>query len=1008
MKLPFSHGLEIENHLVDIKTSKLIVGEYLLKSWDVMFERAFQFLSALPKRPDTPDYIKKKIKNVRIVEEKKRDLNLKFITIDYVVNKQVFPANAIGPDPNISQITWLLEMVLPPCEMMEEIKFWIETLYESVSEPLSEYGIKLLPIGLHPFEEEFRSGLSGGEHHHIGGLKPDEKISAYNLIRNFVPHLISLTACSPFIEGAPTGDVIIKELDNEKIRIIPKNSTRSIRLKYNTGQLGPNSVNYLPWMPLNGKRKDFASYVKKEPPEDRFVDVNPFTDYNTIELRFFDTSPYIELKLAMVLILQAICLKARKLKGNVPEVPSSNLFNLRLKAIDFGMHGSFIADKNIDGEFGKFYNYSPITKNENRKIFEAVLSLIYYLEPEITSLEGYEEYIKPFFSFFVGTSYIEGPYNIADLLIYRWEAMSKNGGRRNFFLILDEVQNYFDSLENISFNDFKSLTQNIYGIKAKVKTSPIKKQFKKVDISQRQKKVIKKETEKVEVKAKVPVKKKREPIKKVSKKLAAPTPVQQVVAPVIIETRLSKKISNIQSKKSGIKIKRPKKRTVSNAFQRKTDISTKKRISIKESAEIEKKKQKLITNYVQAKTTKKIDSGKKGKINKNPQATQDLIHSSLFKAKVIDPKESLLRDRLTDVMKKKRKSLSYYKRRQKVDFYLKNRKLQKMGKLKLNIIPQDFRTHFFALLQLEIDKSKISEFLNREYFISLLYTKNKENFIYDYGPFRFNNQVQEKIIMFPILINIEEIPRLTRIKLEFRTSDYIILIEEVIEIPEALKLNDLGILINDFEIDETIGSSNFLVDINIAEKYNYKSSLQVLVFNQTGMVKLFETNVKTKNETNLQIKDHIFISPNIHLGRVILGAVLQGKEKDSATWSFLEFLPRKVPLVEWSLVGWSEDKLKRKQKYQFLPEVKFNGILREPELVISLIDITDSVKQTKKSLAKDRLKRTNTYSGQTKILSKIQFKLNSSGRYKIILEAVSRDGLVPNGLIGKPLEFLVE
>ena len=48
MKLPFSLGLEIENHLVDIKTGKLIVGEYLLKSWDVMFEKAFEFLSTIP------------------------------------------------------------------------------------------------------------------------------------------------------------------------------------------------------------------------------------------------------------------------------------------------------------------------------------------------------------------------------------------------------------------------------------------------------------------------------------------------------------------------------------------------------------------------------------------------------------------------------------------------------------------------------------------------------------------------------------------------------------------------------------------------------------------------------------------------------------------------------------------------------------------------------------------------------------------------------------------------
>jgi len=65
-------------------------------------------------------------------------------------------------------------------------------------------------------------------------------------------------------------------------------------------------------------------------------------------------------------------------------------------------------------------------------------------------------------------------------------------------------------------------------------------------------------------------------------------------------------------------------------------------------------------------------------------------------------------------------------------------------------------------------------------------------------------------------------------------------------------------------------------------------------------------------------------------------------------------------------------------------------------------------KRTKKILAKDKLKRVTTYSGQAKILSKIQFKLNSTGRYKIVLEAVSKDGLVPNGLVGKELDFSVE
>jgi len=46
-KLPFTHGIEIENHLIIKSSNEVLVGNDLLTIWDEMFNGAFEYLKKL-------------------------------------------------------------------------------------------------------------------------------------------------------------------------------------------------------------------------------------------------------------------------------------------------------------------------------------------------------------------------------------------------------------------------------------------------------------------------------------------------------------------------------------------------------------------------------------------------------------------------------------------------------------------------------------------------------------------------------------------------------------------------------------------------------------------------------------------------------------------------------------------------------------------------------------------------------------------------------------------------
>ncbi|NHJ86737.1 MAG: hypothetical protein FK734_14835, partial [Asgard group archaeon] len=150
-KLPFTQGIEIENFITDRQGDILEDGKELVAVWDQMFNGALNYLKSLTSSTtDVPEYIRNKIKRVTRQDVERHGKIIRYVQIQYQFNGNVISINVFGPDPNISQITWLLELVTPPCEYLEELDWWINTLYLAASNSITR-GYNIQPLGFNPY-----------------------------------------------------------------------------------------------------------------------------------------------------------------------------------------------------------------------------------------------------------------------------------------------------------------------------------------------------------------------------------------------------------------------------------------------------------------------------------------------------------------------------------------------------------------------------------------------------------------------------------------------------------------------------------------------------------------------------------------------------------------------------------------------------------------------------------------------------------------------------------------
>jgi len=440
--LPFTIGMEQELIIADdegkyppgeemVYRMKEIVKDAINMLKDVLYNGRDGFLPV-------PDYIKSKV----LVEpwgkddlEKGHVMEIKYKLPEGAVASEV-DVDSFGRDGNVTAITYILELVTPPCEYVEELAFWASTLFLLAKNTLPS-DLHIIASGINPAAHEYTRGLTQADHFHIGTYRSDtEKAMVFDMIRNFIPHIISLTVNSPILNNKPTD--VVKIINN---RITAPNCVRSLRLKYNATMLSPNvPKGFLPYLATTDKTGEdmFLKGVEKASLEDaRMVDCFPFTDFGTIELRVSDAQISICRRIGMAMLLQAMCYKARKLleKGLwVPNAGSATISFNRKGAYERGLISLF-KPQNLTRESLAKYDpafaeqYLGPENDPVKYMTQAVQRMFIYLKQELLELNYlYSPFLKPLLmSVFGEVSYAAAPITEAEYQLSLYDFKVKNG-----------------------------------------------------------------------------------------------------------------------------------------------------------------------------------------------------------------------------------------------------------------------------------------------------------------------------------------------------------------------------------------------------------------------------------------------------------------------------------------------------------------------------------------------------------------------------------------------------
>ena len=460
--LPFTHGIEMELIIADdngnyppgeemVYRMKEIVKDAIKIMDDILYEGRSDFLPV-------PDYIRQKV----LARPWGRDDLEKGYAMDirYALGDSSVDIDTFARDGNVTAITYILELVTPPCVYVEELAYWASTLFLLAKTTLPK-DLHIIASAINPATKEYMRGVSQADHSHLGTFNSElEKIQAYCMIRNFIPHLIALTCNSPILNNKPTD--VVKIINR---RITAPNCTRSLRLKYNTTMLSGNDPKYyIPYLTdlSENSVNFFLQTVQKASLEDgRFQDVFPLTDWGTIEVRISDAQISICRRIGVGMLIQAMCYKARKLleKGVwVPDAGSETIAINRQGAIERGLISLFRPAPNISHE--KLAQYDPEfavqylgPKDQPiRYMMQAVQRMFFYLKDDLKELGFlYSPFLKQVLtSVFGSVSYAEPPITEAEYQLSLYDYKLKNGEDPSILydLIYFTIQYCQDPLNN--------------------------------------------------------------------------------------------------------------------------------------------------------------------------------------------------------------------------------------------------------------------------------------------------------------------------------------------------------------------------------------------------------------------------------------------------------------------------------------------------------------------------------------------------------------------------------
>lgn len=391
IKFFWTHGMEMELQIID-KTGHVIGGEEAMRDIEPIIKETKTILLEILESTYPPPFIQKKIQSMPELDRNKEKGLV--VTLGYSVPEQEpVTIDIIGRDGNVTIATYILELVTPPSETVEELVWWAKTLQQVMEQALpSRY--QILSTGLNPLVDNYTRGLSFADQHHLGIQNQEERMAAYNSIRNFVPHLIGLSTNSPFINGMATDNIRLA-----RNRVLAPGCVKSLRLQKNETMLSAGlPAQYIPYM----HQYDPDFYVKvtqKASLEDaKYQDIFPFTQFGTIETRIMDAQLTLARRIGFALVVQALAQKGVKYyqEGKtIPNAGAEDLFHNRKSAIERGLlaphrksREAIWANEEIDDDFVRYY-YGTFDR-QLRYMFQSVQNMFLYIEPELREMGAWD------------------------------------------------------------------------------------------------------------------------------------------------------------------------------------------------------------------------------------------------------------------------------------------------------------------------------------------------------------------------------------------------------------------------------------------------------------------------------------------------------------------------------------------------------------------------------------------------------------------------------------------
>jgi len=402
-KLFYSHGLEIELQLVNEDWS-LVEGGKVEEVYDELLENAIDKLENI--RKEAPEYIKNKWSGH--INKKMDNRGCYALHVQYFLEGERKYYSIFGKDSHVSLKTNILEIQTPPCKYLDEIEWWAFNLYKIANEVIAEVNkkINILPLGSNPIDD-YSKGITFGEHHHI--YIPDEKLRTfvYNSLRSFIPYFIAISSNSPFSD-----DKIPEFTFNDKSNLVILGSSYCNRLDINKEQFSVP-----PFLPFDKNITYFDNKLKRTNESSRMVDIYPFTRFNTIEIRVFDTQLTSLSRITDVVILQSL---VRYIEGRFNDTKLKNNYNRKIKrnrkeSIKNGFYGRFYLDKNME------YILDMKESSELNHLYELNRKFIQSLWPSLIEMDIIDSrYVKLMFLRLLDITNddLKPPLSDSQLLIY--------------------------------------------------------------------------------------------------------------------------------------------------------------------------------------------------------------------------------------------------------------------------------------------------------------------------------------------------------------------------------------------------------------------------------------------------------------------------------------------------------------------------------------------------------------------------------------------------------------